>query len=192
MHDDRIRWDRRYQHALDESADRAVVTPTPPDVVELFAGTVDRFPTVGRVVDIACGTGAVALWLGGRGLHVVGLDVSPVAIGILSNTATRCGLDEQVDARVVDLDHGLPSDLDDLDMIVCQRFRQPSLYPVMLDRLRPSGLACITVLSEVGVADPGPFHAPHGELLDAFTGDACIVLEHTEGNGLASIVVQRN
>ena len=40
-------------------------------------------------------------------------------------------------------------------MVVCQRFRDPRLYPQLVERLAPGGLLVVTVLSEVG-DEPGP------------------------------------
>jgi SAM-dependent methyltransferase len=190
--DDRQRWDRRYQHAVDERGPGSTaVEPTAPDVLAWFPDLVDRLPGAGRALDLACGPGSVALWLAARGFSVVGLDVSPIAIGLLRDAAGVSGLDGRIDAVVADLDLGIPDDLVDFDLIVCQRFRDPSLYPVMVERLRTGGMSFVTVLSAVGSDDPGAFHAPRGELLAAFTNDTCDIVHHREGNGLASIVLRR-
>ncbi len=141
-------------------------------------------PTSGRCVDIASGTGAVTLWLAQLGCHVTALDVSDVAIGVLEAAANASGLTTRIDARIVDLDGGLPADLVDLDLIVCQRFREPALYEAIVDLLRPGGLAVITVLSGVGVSDPGPFHAAADELPTAFGADErAEILREFEGDG---------
>jgi SAM-dependent methyltransferase len=149
-------------------------------------------PGSGRCLDIASGTGAVSLWLAQQGLEVTALDLSDVAIGRLEAAATASGLSDRIDARTVDLDQGLPEDLADLDLIVCQRFRDPALYRPIVDRLRPGGLAVVTVLSGVGADDPGPFHAPAGELSIAFGSDErCEILREFEGGGVAHVVVRR-
>lgn len=192
MDDDRRRWDRRYQEAADGGAPGSTaVVPAAPDALTWVPGLVDRLPAAGQALDMACGPGSVTLWLAARGLDVVGLDVSPVAIDLLRRAAHANSLDGRVEARVTDLDLGIPGDLVELDLIVCQRFRKPALYPVMLDRLRKGGIALATVLSAVGTDDPGPFHAPRGELLAAFTTDICDIVHHRERDGLASIVLQR-
>jgi hypothetical protein len=83
-------------------------------------------------------------------------------------------------------------DLDDLDLVVCQRFRDPNLYRPIIDRLRSGGVAVLTVLSSVGAHDPGPFHAPAGELPIAFGADErCEILHQFEGDGIAHVVVRR-
>lgn len=143
-------------------------------------------PTSGRALDLACGTGAQSLWLAERGLDVVALDVSPAAIDLLSQAADTAGLD--IDARVHDTDCGLPADLDDLDVIVCQRFRSVDLYGQLVSRLAEGGVLLLTVLSAVG-SEGGRFHAAAGELIDAFGRHD--VVHHAEGDGLASIAVRR-
>ena len=185
MHDDRRRWNERHD---------ATPAPSPraPEALERWPELASVLPRSGRGLDIACGTGAVALWLARRGLDVTALDVSDVAIGRLEAQAAVDGLSARIDARVVDLDDGLPADLVDLDLIVCQRFRDRTLYRPVIDHLAAGGLAVITVLSTVGAAEPGPFHAPADELSDAFGADERIeVLREFEGGGVAHVVARR-
>ncbi len=184
MQDDAIRWDDRYRSA-------PPAEPRPPGVFDDHAELLALLPSTGIAVDIACGLGHQALWLADRGLRVVALDVSPLAIERLHLAATALGLDRMIDARVTDLDAGLPEDPARADVIVCQRFRQPALYPQIVERLAVGGLAIVTVLSAVGAESPGPFHAPAGELTTAFA-DAEIDLLHTEeGDGAATVVFRR-
>ena len=185
MHDDGRRWNERY-------AASPTPSPSAPEVLDRWPDLVSLLPVSGRCLDIASGTGAVSLWLAQQGFEVVALDVSDVAIARLDAAATTSGLFERIDARTVDLDHGLPEDIDDLDLVVCQRFRDPALYGPIVDRLRTGGLAVVTVLSSVGADDPGPFHAPAGELSIAFGSDErCEILHQFEGDGVAHIVVRR-
>ena len=185
MQDDATRWDDRHR-------DSGLAEARPPDVLGDHPELVAHVAGESRAVDIACGIGAQSLWLADRGLQVTALDVSPVAIGLTNAAAQRAGLDHLIDARVIDLDAGLPTDLADLDIVICQRFRHPNLYPAIVERLRPGGLAVVTVLSCVGLdGEPGPFHAPPGDLRDAFTRDDAQILLDTEADGLASIVLTR-
>jgi SAM-dependent methyltransferase len=151
----------------------------------------DLVPDSGIAVDIACGLGHQTLWLAGRGLDVVALDVSPVAIERLELAARAHGLAEAIDARVTDLDAGLPADPVRAEVVVCQRFRQPALYPQIVDHLAPGGLAIITVLSAAGADAPGPFHAPPGELTTAFADAGIDILHAEEGAGTATVVFRR-
>ena len=149
-------------------------------------------PATGRCVDIASGPGAVTLWLADRGLDVTAIDASNVAVDLLRTAAADAGTADRIDARVIDLDDGLPSDLRNVDVVVCQRFRDPLLYEPMIELLRPGGLAIVTVLSSVGANDPGPFHAPAGELSNAFGADErCEVIHDRETDGVAHVVFDR-
>jgi SAM-dependent methyltransferase len=182
---DRERWDARY-------AGRRIVAPAAPDAVDGNADVRSLIPTTGRAVDVACGPGAQTLWLANLGLDVLALDVSPIAVDLTVRAAVAAGLDERVIARVHDLDDGLPDEIADVDLILCQRFRAPTSYAAFVDRLAPGGIAVVTVLSEVGLdIDPGPFHAPPGELIDAYRGAAVDVIHHAESAGEATIVVRR-
>lgn len=192
MDTDRDRWDERWRRAQD---DAGPVGAGPPDVIAAHPPILDELPTSGPALDLACGMGAQSLWMAARGLQVTALDVSPVAIEITSEAAASSQL--VVTAIVWDTDAGLPADLVDLAMVVCQRYRLPGLYDELVDRLRPGGVLVLTVLSAVGLAgESGPFHAPAGELTDAFAdkrnAGTVEVLVDDERDGQASIVVRRS
>ena len=172
---DAERWDTRHAAAGD-------VGPLPPDALR---GREELVPTAGRALDVACGRGAVARWLARRGLAVDAVDVSAVAI----DAAALGSAGPAVRWWRHDLDAGLPpACAGPYDVVVCQRFRDPALYPALTAVLAPHGLLVVTVLSEVD-DDPGPWRAPPGELLDAFGG--LDVLVHIEANGEATLVGRR-
>ena len=185
MHADGSRWNERY-------ATTSVVVPRPPEVLEQWPALAALLPTTGRCVDVASGPGAATLWLADRGLEVTAIDASSVAIDLLTRAAAAAGSVDRIDARVVDLDDGFPDDLGNLDAVVCQRFRDPSLYGPMTALLRPGGLAIVTVLSSVGATEPGPFHAPAGELSNTFGADTrCKIIHEQESDGVAHLVFMR-
>ena len=184
MQDDAARWDDRYRFS-------SPAEPRPPEVFDHRPDLLDLVRGSGIALDIACGLGHQALWLAERGLHVVALDVSSVAIEHLELAAGALGLGDAIDARVTDLDAGLPDDPARADVIVCQRFRQPALYPQIVDHLAVGGLAIVTVLSTVGADSPGPFHAPPGELTTAFADAGLDVLHSEEGGGTATVVFRK-
>jgi SAM-dependent methyltransferase len=168
------------------------VEPLAPEPLAERPDLLDLVPRAGVAVDIACGPGAQTVWLAERGLTVTALDVSPVAVRLVRDAAAVRQLDDRVEAVVADLDAGLPLAAPTMaEVIVCQRFRQPALYDQIVDRLAPGGLAFVTVLSRVGATDPGPFHAPEGELAEAFTRPGLDVLHLLEADGTATVVVQR-
>lgn len=181
--DDAERWDSRYDG-------QQPPTPAPPSAIVRF-GCESVIPSSGRALDIACGTGAQSTWLAQRGLSVTSIDVSPLAIRIATAGAAAAGCAARVDPRVVDLDNGLPPDTAPVDVIVCQRFRDPDLYDPIVQHLAVGGIAVVTVLSAVGAASPGPFHAPPGELARAFDQADVEILAADEGNGESSVVFRR-
>lgn len=157
--EDRVRWDARYARIGPAPADAA--TPPP-----RFAPDAHEFPRVGTALDVACGRGTVAVWLARRGLHVRGLDVSPVAVDLARDLACRAGVADRCRFDVVDLDAGLP-DCPPVDVVVCHRFRDGRLDRALVERLVAGGLLAVVALSEVG-ADAGRFRATRGELRAAF------------------------
>jgi SAM-dependent methyltransferase len=172
--EDRRRWDERY----------AARGPVPVAAVEppgLLAAYAEAFPTTGQALDIACGPGLGSVWLARRGMNALGLDVSPVAVGLAHDLARRAGVDERCRFEVADLDDGLPAG-PPVDVILCHRFRDRRLDRAIVERLAPGGLVAIAALSEVG-AEPGPFRAAPGELPVAFA--ALILVAAGEGHGHA-------
>lgn len=174
------RWNERYRSAATPGG-----PPPSPAIPVHFADHAHRFPTSGRALEVACGTGAGTLWLAERGLDVLGVDISTVAVEIATDAARQLGLADRCHFAVADLDRGLP-DTPPLDVIVCHRYRNPTLYGPMLERLVPGGLLAIAVLSEVGSA-PGRFRSERGELRRAF-GDHLDVVLDIEGSGAAVLI----
>jgi SAM-dependent methyltransferase len=170
---DRQCWDERYATKAPPSVDAVV----PPD---FLAPHVDVLPTAGRALDLACGPGLGAVWLAMRGLEVVGLDVSPVAVGQARELAQRAGVSDRCRFEVADLDDGLPAG-PFVDVILCHRFRDRRLDHTIVERLAPGGLLAIAVLSEVGAA-PGPFRAAAGELPAAFAELDLVAAGEGEGH----------
>jgi SAM-dependent methyltransferase len=176
---DRERWDTRHAAAVAAGAR----VPAPPDALR---GRTELLPAAGRVLDVACGSGAVSVWLALRGLAVDAVDVSPVALEAGRELAAREGVGERVRWWLHDLDRGIPGAWP-YEVVVCQRFRDPARYRELAARLAPGGLLVVTVLSEVGEG-PGPFRAPPGELRAAFGG--LEVLHDVERDGEASLVAR--
>jgi len=149
-------------------------------------------PDGGRCLDVACGLGEQSLWAAEHGFEVVALDASQIAIGSLRAAAVERGVADRIDAHVADLDDGLPQGSDGrYDLVICQRFRDPRLFRQLAAAVAPGGVLVITVLSQVGAADPGPFHAPPGDLLAGFGASGLEIVRHTEGDGEATLVGRR-
>jgi 2-polyprenyl-3-methyl-5-hydroxy-6-metoxy-1,4-benzoquinol methylase len=179
---DRERWDARHR-AVEQAGPAA--GPMPPDALR---GREHLVPGGGRALEVACGRGSVSVWLAARGFTVDAVDVSEVALAGGAALAERHGVGDRLRWWAHDLDAGLPAGCaGPYDAVVCQRFRDPALYPVLAGLLAPGGLLVLTVLSEVDDA-PGAFRARPGELADAFGGLS--VLDHRERDGEASLLAR--
>lgn len=177
--DDAARWDRTWaERAHDEPA---VAVPA------AFAPFADQFPTTGAALEIACGPGGASVWLAARGLATHGVDVSSEAVQRATQLATTHRLAHRCRFTVHDLDDGLPHG-PAAAVVLCHRFRDPDLYPAIIDRLAPGGIAAIAVLSAAG-AEPGRFRAAPGELTDAFA--SLDIVGNGEGDGQAWLVGRR-
>ncbi len=187
--EDQVRWDRRYLESRPTDAARADTDATDASVVGLeppagFASVIDLLPESGTALDVACGAGGGAVWLAQRGLVVIGVDVSPVAIGLASRLASSSGVESSCRFVEHDLDVGLPQ-TPSVDLITCHLFSAPNLDAAILERLAPGGTLAITVLSEAG-GETGPFRAKPGELLARF--GSLDVRHHHEADGRATLV----
>jgi SAM-dependent methyltransferase len=176
--EDRVRWDRRHS-AVEPEADAVGLSAN-------FTRFAEVFPTAGHALDLACGRGQAAVWLAGRGMDVLGLDVSPVAVGRATELARVHGVAEQCRFEVADLDAGLPPG-PPANIVVCQRFRDVRLDGAVIDRLTTGGLLAISALSEVG-AGPGRFRVPSGELRRTF--GALEVIADGEADGEAWLLAR--
>jgi SAM-dependent methyltransferase len=125
--DDQERWDRRW-------AERSHEHTTPPD---WLAELEDELPKGGRVLDVAAGTGRIALWFARAGCRVTAVDVSPVGLERLSEAARGEGL--EVETIVADLETA-PLPEGPWDAITCFAYLRRDLFPAMRDRLTPGGL----------------------------------------------------
>ncbi|HSR41911.1 MAG TPA: class I SAM-dependent methyltransferase, partial [Longimicrobiales bacterium] len=72
--DDRTRWDARYRDGdwVDEERPARIVEDAEP-----------WLPREGLALDVACGAGRNALFLAGRGLRVLGVDLSREGLGLM-------------------------------------------------------------------------------------------------------------
>ena len=174
---DRTRWDERY-------ADRAPATVGPPAA---FSRHQDFFPSSGHALDLACGQGGASVWLALRGLDVLGVDVSSLAIARARELAADNAVGGRCRFEVADLDDGLPPG-PPADVIVCHKFRDRRLDAAIVERLAPGGLLAVSALSEVG-ARPGPFRVTAGELVRAFADREH--LAEGEGDGEAWLLARK-
>jgi SAM-dependent methyltransferase len=129
--DDRERWDRRYAEGRHADAE-------PPDWLDLL-----ELPRSGAALDVASGTGRVALWLARRGLDVVAVDVSPVGLAELARRAEAQGL--RVATLALDLESE-PLPPGPFAVITCFHYLRRELFPELAARLAPDG--CLVV--EIG------------------------------------------
>lgn len=96
-------------------------------------------PAAGRALDVACGRGRHALWLGTCGYATTALDRDPEAIDYVNSEARRRSL--PVRAQVLDLeapDLRLGATL--YDLIVVIRYLHRPLFPALIAALRRNGV----------------------------------------------------
>lgn len=125
--EDRIKWDRRWS----EQRDRPRSSPS--WVAELDA----EIPRDGRGIDVAAGSGRMALYMARRGLDVTAVDISPVGLTLAREAARDEGVKIQTSVRDLERD-GLPEG--SWSAIACFHYRQPDLFASFRDALAPGGV----------------------------------------------------
>ncbi|MYN63420.1 MAG: methyltransferase domain-containing protein [Acidobacteria bacterium] len=127
------KWNARY-------ADRepgALPEPSPP-LPDAVAGV-----PPGRALDLACGAGRHAVWLGSRGWRVAAVDGSDAAVALLLANAERAGCRERIAPHVADLEADPPEFTIEpaaYDLIVDCYFLHRPLFAAIRGGVRPGGL----------------------------------------------------
>ncbi len=121
----RARWNRRH-------AERCDAEPT---VCESLIEFERYLPRHGFALDLACGAGGNAIWLAERGLDVLAIDVSDVALAQIRKVRERL----RIETQVADL-ATYPFDCEAADLIVVSRFLERGLCARIAAALAPGGL----------------------------------------------------
>jgi tellurite methyltransferase len=123
---DRTKWDRRFARASE-------IDLAPPDWLQEVDAAL---PRQGYALDIAAGAGRLAIWLAGRGLDVLAVDISPAGLELARQAAVAKGL--QIETLSADLEAAsLPEG--PFDVITCFNYRQRDLFPFIRERLKVGG-----------------------------------------------------
>jgi tellurite methyltransferase len=190
--EDASRWNKRYLEENHNSFERPR---------QLLLENANLLPKQGLALDIAMGLGGNASFLLQHGLHVIGVDISYVAIH-----KAKTNLPDLM-AVTADLEHFyIPSNT--FDVIINFLYLQKDIWLPMVQGLKPNGLLFIQTLTE-------NIHAIHpeietrfllklGELREAFTqrklSDLIEILDYQENwqetttshpRAVASLVARR-
>jgi SAM-dependent methyltransferase len=129
VHEDRIRWNHRYSLP-------SFAPDWAPDV--RLAARIGDLPK-GRVLDVACGVGANALFLAKRGWEVDAVDLSDVAIERLRRAANSEGVADRIHLHLADL-RAWTFPERTFDLVVCTRFLDRRICDAMAAALVPGGV----------------------------------------------------
>jgi 2-polyprenyl-3-methyl-5-hydroxy-6-metoxy-1,4-benzoquinol methylase len=94
--------------------------------VEAVDGT-----TPGTALELGCGEGADAIWLGEQGWQVTAIDLSSTALERAMRTAEARGVGGRITWRQADLSQGLPEELTapDHDLVLAAHLLSPVDFP---------------------------------------------------------------
>lgn len=176
-------WDNRYSKQA---------APTHPS--RILAQFAHCLPTTGRAIDLACGGGRNCVFLAHHGLYPVGVDRSRTALMQGRELARKNGA--TVGWVQADLEHFALPPLT-FDAVVCTSYRDPKLYPLIRDILKPSGLLVYQTFSreqlQFGTGPANPDHLlERAELYNAFEDWKIIYYRETWiGRGIATLVARK-
>jgi SAM-dependent methyltransferase len=126
---DRLRWNARYAGRFEAS-----FRPHPLAEQALSLGLVE-----GPVLDLASGPSGSALLAAAAGRRVTAVDVSDVALGLLSQEATRRGLGDLITLTRADLAAWRPPP-DGYALVLCTGFWDREVFAAAADAVAPGGL----------------------------------------------------
>ncbi len=128
---DQEKWDRKYLE------NPALSEPRPP------LGLIDTWVPPGdgnsQALDLACGTGRNAIALARKGWEVEAVDLSPVALQILTEAAEAAGVLASIRTEMIDLEAFRPP-ANSYDLILKANYLDRSLIRRTIPTLRPGGL----------------------------------------------------
>jgi tellurite methyltransferase len=142
---DQEKWDRKYLENPQLS------TPRPP------ARSLERLPArqPGLALDLACGTGRNTLALARLGWRVDAVDLSSVALQILTEEAERDGLSQQICTSMEDLD-SFHAPEERYDLILMTNYLDRALIARMVPSLKSGGIMVVeTYMQHPGNEKPG-------------------------------------
>jgi SAM-dependent methyltransferase len=123
---DRLRWNARH-------AERAFFTAH-----RLAERALSMALPEGPVLDLACGTSGSVLLAAAHGRRVTAVDISDVALGLLSDEAHRRGLDALVTFVHADLVEWRPSS--EFALVLCTGYWDRALFAPAAEAVLPGGV----------------------------------------------------
>jgi SAM-dependent methyltransferase len=162
-----------------------------------WLSTHERFlPRRGTALDVACGRGRHAFWLGARGLETTALDSNEISVAAVNAEAASRGL--PVYASVEDLEApGLVLPEDAFDVIVVVHYLHRPLFPALRRALRPGGVLIYETFTRAQALRGRPtnpeFLLEPGELRQLVSPLTVLVEREGEVDGkmLASVIAKR-
>lgn len=120
------------------------------------------------ILDLGCGYGRHAIWLGSLGHSVTGVDMDETRARALARFARE---DRSVAALVADATHTLPFRAGSFDLVLVVHFVPPELVKLTTPILRPSGYLIVETFGGNGgnwrtLPPPGRFRAELGGAFD--------------------------
>lgn len=166
------KWNKCYQDADISSAIPA----------QILKKNSHLLPRIGKALDLACGRGGNAIFLANHGLDVDAFDSSSVIVNKLCIFSQQQKL--TLSARLFDAEAETLTSKN-YDIIIVSYFLDRTIFPNILNALKPNGLLFYQTWSQEKISERGPsstrFRLKKGELL-TLCGDLDLIYYREEGS----------
>lgn len=184
---EQVRWNQKYR---DRDLASAPLTPSPFLLAQ--EPLLSALPK-GAALDIACGDGRNSFYLASLGYTVDAVDISDVAITWVNEQAHLRGASvNPVQRDLTQSDFPQKT----YQLIICFRYLQRDLFPLMINSLLPGGLLIFETMHQGYVDKLGHqmnhrFLLAHNELLRSFSSLRILFYQEDDRTGMASLVAMK-
>jgi len=162
--DERERWNTFYASRVNMSAIMNDADRSHPFLREHLA----LLPS-GQALELAMGEGHNAMFLARQGFSVTGIDISTIAVTRSLELCQKAGV--TINAQCLDL-RTITLSADTYDVVACFYYLQRSLFPQIINALKPGGMVIYETFTSEQAQYGHPTNPDHllcpNELLEAF------------------------
>lgn len=192
---DRTRWNQRYEAGAGPSGRQAAAWLTGHSAwIDALAAALTAQGRQPTALDIACGAGAVSIWLAQRGWQATGVDISDAALARARAAAAAAGAAAGCTFVRADLDTWRPAP-GSVDLLTGFFFLDRRLWPVLRVAVRGGGLLIYQTYNlgrlQTRPGAPAAYLLDPGELAATVRGWGWEILDEQNRSAMDAIVARQ-